>query len=127
MKLTGTLQIQNWQESAIPELTEQASIKTALVKQSYSGDIKGTSTIKYQLCYDNGGNARFNGFEVIDAMINDTTFQLTLMHDGKFKQGTASSQFTVISSTPSGPWLNAKGEFHSTEGGQANYLIHGAE
>ncbi|NOU51690.1 DUF3224 domain-containing protein [Pseudoalteromonas sp. JBTF-M23] len=122
MTLTGTLQIQQWQEIPDTDFAQQTGLKTALVKQSYSGDIQGQSTLKYQLKYNDKGDAHFTGFEMLEGSINGTSYQLTLMHTGQFVAGVASSQFTVIASSPN-DWLNAQGEFSSTEGGQAQYRL----
>ena len=52
MQLKGTFQITNWQETVIHSFDSGAKLSKALVSQSYSGDINGSSEVHYQLSYE---------------------------------------------------------------------------
>jgi hypothetical protein len=123
MQLKGRFQITNWQESVTTSFEQGAKLSKALVSQSYSGDITGSSELQYQLNYESTGDASFNGFEFISGSLGDTPCQLTLKHDGTFEKGVAKSQFVIISSSTHAELLGLSGGFTSGEAGQASYLI----
>lgn len=123
MQLKGTFQITDWQESVNKSFDEGAKLSKALVSQMYSGDIKGSSEVHYQLNYETTGDACFNGFEFISGTIGDRPCTLTLKHHGSFEKGVAKSQFVIISSVTHAELVGITGFFSSGEAGQANYLI----
>ena len=123
MQLKGTFQITNWQESVSTSFEQGAKLSKALVSQTYSGDITGSSEVQYQLNYETTGNACFNGFEFFTGSLGDAPCQLTLKHDGTFEKGVAKSQFVIISSSTHAGLLGLEGNFISGEAGQASYLI----
>lgn len=123
MELTGTFQIIDWQENIEQQLHDGAKLSTALVQQTYSGDLIGSSTVRYQLYYHKNGDALFHGFETISYQHQHDTAQLTLKHDGKFEQGVAAGTFTVLDSSHDGRLTGRSGSFTSLEGGRARYQI----
>ena len=123
MELNGNFQIVDWQEKVEQEFGEEAKLSNALVKQTYTGDIVGSSQISYRLYYTNSANAFFNGFEIITCDHKDEPFSLTLQHDGKFKNGIASSQFTVIDCQHNKDLIGKTGNFTSLDEGKARYRI----
>jgi hypothetical protein len=123
MQLKGTFQITDWQETVIQTFDSGAKLSKALVSQSYSGDITGSSEVQYQLNYETTGNACFNGFEFITGSLGDAPCQLTLKQDGTFEKGVAKSQFVIISSATHPELLGLSGSFISGEAGQATYVV----
>lgn len=123
MQLKGIFQITNWQESVTQSFDHGAKLSKALVSQSYSGEITGSSEVHYQLNYESNGDACFNGFEFISGTIGDTPCTLTLKHHGSFEKGVAKSQFVIVSSLTHAELLGVTGGFTSGEAGQANYII----
>lgn len=123
MSLSGTFQIINWQESIEQQFNDGAKLSIALVQQTYSGDMMGNSTVRYQLYYNKSGDALFQGFETISYQYQQETAQLTIKHDGKFEQGTACSTFMVVDSSHDSQLTGRTGSFTSLEGGQARYQI----
>lgn len=125
MALTGTFQITDWQESVDNELNDGAKLSNAVVQQTYTGDLTGTSEVRYQLCYDTSGNAIFVGFETLTLTENNEPATLVLQHNGTFKNGVAASEFTIVASSVDETLVGKTGSFASTEGGKANYQIRG--
>lgn len=123
MQLKGTFQITDWQESVSKSFEQGTKLSKALVSQTYSGDITGSSEVQYQLNYETTGNACFNGFEFFTGNLGDAPCQLTLKHDGTFEKGVAKSQFVIISSATHPELLGLSGSFISGETGQASYLF----
>lgn len=123
MQLKGTFQITNWKESVTTSFEQGAKLSKALLSQTYSGDITGSSEVHYQLNYETTGNACFNGFEFITGVLSDAPCQFTLKHYGTFEKGVAKSQFVIISSATHPELLGLSGSFTSGEAGQAAYVI----
>lgn len=123
MELKGTFQITDWQETIEQAFEEGEKLSIALVQQAYSGDINGNSEIRYQLYYSKSGDAVFNGFETITSDKNNEQVLLIIKHNGKFENGTASSQFTIIDSKYDNNLVGKNGTFKSIEGGKAIYQI----
>ncbi|MBQ4835146.1 MULTISPECIES: DUF3224 domain-containing protein [Pseudoalteromonas] len=122
MAITGTFQINNWQENVTTNMENNCKISSAAVAQSYDGDLVGTSQIHYQLYYNSEGNALFTGYEVI-SLSEDLSKKIILQHQGKFEGGSASAQFEVIECNFDANLIGKTGSFISKEGGQADYRI----
>ncbi|AOT10627.1 DUF3224 domain-containing protein [Pseudoalteromonas luteoviolacea] len=122
MKLTGLFQVHDWQESVITLLNEDTKLSNATVLQTYEGDLKGTSTVYYQLYYDRKGNAVFNGLEVFQHADNDEN-TLVIRHKGQFENGIASSTFTIIDCEYNPEMIGKTGSFESIEGQKSAYSI----
>lgn len=124
--LTGTFQITDWQENTEHSFEDGSKQTKAVVTQQYSGDISGLAELTYLMHYYKHGSAYFTGLERINATFGGKETVLTLSHQGKFEQGIASSEFTILDATEENALVGKKGVFRSAEGGQANYEI-GAE
>jgi hypothetical protein len=120
--LTGQFQIKDWQETTQSEYAV-GKRSLATVKLEYSGDIVGTSELQYLLSYQADGSADFVGFESITAKVKGVSGYMTLRHLGRFVDGVASSQFTVIHCDFAAKFLGMKGEFTSGENGVAEYIF----
>jgi len=123
IELTGTFQIIDWQENIEQQLYDGAKLSTALVQQTYSGDLIGSSTVRYQLYYHKNGNALFHGIETISYQLQHETAELVIKHDGRFEHGKASSNFMVLGSSHDATLSGRTGHFTSLEGGKARYQI----
>ncbi|MDK1287930.1 DUF3224 domain-containing protein [Pseudoalteromonas umbrosa] len=122
MTLTGVFHIDDWQESVAIQLEGTAKLNNATIKQSYDGDIKGTSTVHYQLYYDCKGAAIFNGLEVLIHSSNEKN-TLVIRHKGQFVDGVASSDFVIIDCDYDKDMIGRTGKFESVEGQKAAYKI----
>lgn len=124
-RLTGQFKIAKWQEE--PKFENEAGHKVshADIKQTYTGDIEGTSVVQYLLCYTSAVHALFTGFEIITATVDSVESTLTISHTGQFAAGVASSQFTVVENTGTGAFANKSGHgtFSAGEAGSANFEI----
>jgi hypothetical protein len=125
MELTGTFKIISWQESVEKELANGAKLSRADVRQSYTGRLSGSSELTYQLFYDTNGNADFVGFEIISINTPNELGVIVLQHNGCFKNGIATSKFTVVESSHDKTLIGHEGFFRSKENGQADYQIKG--
>lgn len=125
MNMHGTFQINDWQETTQRTLSDETKLNRAKVTQSYSGNIEGTSEVQYDMFYGLDGNAHFTGFEFISGHIQGQACQLTLKHNGRFENGVASSEFTIIACSNLTELLGKSGHFVATQNGQAEYTLLG--
>lgn len=123
MKLKGTFQIINWDESTISNNDDGSKNTMATVTQKYTGDLQGESTVNYLLSYQVNGDACFVGFETITCTIENNRHSLTIKHDGQFSAGKAKGNFIIINATDK-LLVNQKGNFESTENGMASYQLN---
>ena len=140
--LTGTFQITGWDEQVYStksstenidgsaestEKTEDISgqLSKVQVTQNYSGAIEGDSELNYLMSYQSKNSAVFVGLEKITAVLNERHGSFVIQHDGKFEQGVASSQFTIIKGSGQDELtnINGHGSFTSTQDGQADYQL----
>ncbi|KZN60237.1 hypothetical protein N473_24975 [Pseudoalteromonas luteoviolacea CPMOR-1] len=122
MKLAGIFQVIDWQESDVDLLDNETKITHAIVQQTYKGDLVGTSTVHYLLYYDKEGNAAFNGLEIFKHESNEES-TLVIRHEGRFKDGIASSNFSIINCEYNQDMIGKTGSFKSIEGQKSTYLI----
>ena len=125
VQLTGTFQITNWQETPYTESDNGAKQSLAIISQQYSGDIEGTSELRYLMSYQPDGTAQFVGFETFTGTINGQAGSLVLQHQGQFIAGVASSTFSIVegSGTDEMATFKGAGSFTTAEHGQAAYQI----
>ncbi|MBU2883283.1 DUF3224 domain-containing protein [Psychrosphaera sp. B3R10] len=123
--LTGQFTIAGWQEE--PKFQNDAGHKVSYadIKQTYTGDIEGSSVVQYLLCYTSATHALFTGFEVITTIVDNVESTLTISHTGEFSAGVASSTFIVVENTGTGAFANATGQgsFGAGEAGSAKFEI----
>lgn len=122
-----TSQITSWDETNFEEeSTDDKKLTLAKVEQQFSGDFIGASKIKYVMSYQNKTQAVFTGFETITVTINCKQGEFIVVHNGKFEQGVASSDFNVVTNSVTGDFTNisGSGSFKSTENGQAEYQFN---
>ncbi|TRX56940.1 DUF3224 domain-containing protein [Thalassomonas sp. M1454] len=130
-QFNATSQITSWDETNVSsdnsaEDSADKKISLAKVVQQFSGDLVGSSSIEYVMCYQSKTEAVFTGFESISLTINDKQGQFIVKHDGKFEQGVASSNFVLVAGSATADFVNAAGygKFKSTENGQAEYQFN---
>jgi len=125
MSLKGKFSVQAWDENPQHELGNESKISRATVKQLYSGDVSGESTIEYTMYYPDQSTSTFIGFEYFTGTISDTTGDksgtLIFKHNGKFENGVATSQFKSLNGTADLEGLNCSGTFKTLNHGEAEY------
>ncbi|MGV6818597.1 MAG: DUF3224 domain-containing protein [Thiotrichales bacterium] len=123
--MKGTFQITGWDETPYVEGDGGGKKSHAKITQSYSGAIDGSSELQYLMSYQSEASAVFVGFEIVTGKVNNKSGSFTLQHNGKFENGIASSQFTVVPNSGTGELANIEGtgSFKSGESGKADYEL----
>lgn len=125
MKMKGQFQISQWDENNTFESEDGHKMSLAAIKQSYSGDISGTSAVNYSMCYMSPMLAYFSGYERLQLTVGEKTGVIVLSHDGQFAEGKAQSDFTVLANAGEGDFagVSGKGSFAAGAGGVADYQL----
>ena len=96
---SATFQVTGWDEKATVEFSDGAKVTRAIVTQTYTGDITGSSTIEYQMAYGRHGAVRFVGLEILDGAIGEHRGTIVIQHVGQFVDGTAKSVWMFVEGT----------------------------
>ena len=123
MIIQNKFQVESWDETTQKEFTKESKINRAIVKQKYNGDIEGTSIVEYVMYYLTPLSSKFVGIEYFEGKINGKSGRLTFQHNGKFEDGVASSDFTIIHGTEKLQELSGKGSFKTISHTEAEYRI----
>lgn len=125
MELNGRFSITQWDEDTLSEKSEGIKVSHASIKQMYSGDMSGESSVEFLMSYQSQMTAKFTGFETFVGVINGMRGTITFQHNGKFENGVASSNFVSIEETATGELtgFTFQGSFQSGESGNADYTI----
>lgn len=123
--MKGTFQITSWDETAYFESDDGSKKSHAKITQDYSGAINGSSELQYLMSYQSKASAVFVGFEMVTGEVNGKTGSFTIQHNGKFENGIASSEFSIVSNSGKGELKNIEGtgSFKSGESGKADYEL----
>ena len=126
IQLQGVFQITAWDEIPYTENDDGSKLTNAKIKQSYSGDIEGSSELQYLMSYSSTGSAHFVGIETLVCSIDGKSGSIVLQHIGKFEAGVASSKFTILADSGKNELMGmvGSGSFTSGENGQAAYLVN---
>jgi hypothetical protein len=100
--ITATFTIDQWDEQPIAEVDGAPKLTRAIVGKTYAGDIDGTSTTEWLMSYAADGTATFIGMERLQADIDGRHGTFVLQHVGRFADGAATADLTVVEGSGSG-------------------------
>ena len=125
MTIKGSFSITQWDEDTLSERSQGIKISHASIKQVYSGDMSGESSVEFLMSYQSQLSAKFSGFETFVGAINGSRGTVTLQHSGKFENGIASSEFVSVEDSATGELTGKafQGSFKSGESGKADYTL----
>ena len=125
MAIEGSFSITQWDEDTLSERPEGIKISHASIKQVYTGDMSGESSVEFLMSYQSQMSAQFSGFETFVGVIKGLRGTVTFQHNGKFESGIASSNFESIKGSATGELAGKTflGRFQSGESGKANYTL----
>ena len=127
MIIKDKFEVESWNENTQKEFNEENKINRAIVKQKYNGNMEGISTIEYVMYYLTPSSSKFVGIEYFEGTINGKSGRLTFQHNGKFENGVASSDFTIIHTTDELQGLSGEGSFKTISHTEAEYQIELSE
>ncbi|MBB6520843.1 DUF3224 domain-containing protein [Pseudoteredinibacter isoporae] len=123
LTINAQVQVQQWDEHEYMEGTNIHKQSQADIKQRYSGDLEGSSELRYLMSYPDETQAKFVGFEHVSGDWQGKPFGLVLEHHGEFKNGVASSQFEVLSASGAFAHHLGHGRFAAGKGGSFSFEL----
>ena len=129
MAISGVFTITGWDENILNERSEYIKQSHASITQTYEGDMAGQSDVEFLMSYQSAGLAQFVGFEHFVGVVEGRRGTISFKHDGVFKNGVASSEFTSVNGSATGELSGCiiSGKFVSDEGGKAHYTLRVSE
>lgn len=107
---TGEFSIAAWDEDTYVEHGPERKLTEARVEQSFSGDITGSGTVRWLMCYDPDGTAVFVGLQRIDGTIDGNEGAVVLETNGRFDGKVASGSWKVVPGSGTGGLEGLQGE-----------------
>jgi hypothetical protein len=106
---TITFKGQAWDEKPYEEIGSGAKLSKVSVKQEYTGDMTGTSTIEYLMSYTTTGTCSFVGYERFTGKLGGKSGSFVLQHVGKWENGEAKSSFSVVEGASTDDLVSLRG------------------
>jgi hypothetical protein len=124
--IEARFEVASWDETPFEGDDDATKLTEALVSKRYDGDIKGTSTTKWQMAYAPDGSALFVGVEHITGTIGGKKGGIVLLHDGEYRDGVASAELRVASGTDELVDVAGTGKFRADPAGSMTLDLDGA-
>lgn len=118
-----TFKITSWDEKVYDESEEGPRLSRTSVKKSFAGDIDGTSTVEYVMMYRQNGTANFVGFERVVGSLFGRSGSFVLQHHGEFQDGTAKTNWFVVTGSGTGDLSGLRGEGSYAVGHAEEYPV----
>jgi Protein of unknown function (DUF3224) len=108
--------ITSWDEKPYHEAPDSPRFTRATVTRTYTGDIAGEGRVEYLMMYRPDGTAVYVGLERITARIEGREGTFVLERSGRFEDGLAKENYSVIPDSATGLLRGISGEGSSSVG-----------
>jgi uncharacterized protein DUF3224 len=106
----ASFEIQAWDEDTYQELVGDGKLTRASVKQAFSGDIEGSGSVEWLMCYRDEGQARFVGLQHVEGRLGDRSGTFVVETVGTFDGKEARSSWDVVPDSGTDQLLGLTGE-----------------
>jgi hypothetical protein len=122
---TGEFSIAAWDEETYAEPGPDRKLTSATVEQQLTGDITGTGGVRWLMCYDPDGTARFVGLQHITGSIDGREGTVVLESEGRFDGEEATGAWTIVpgSGTAGLAGITGTGGFRAPMGGTPSFTL----
>jgi hypothetical protein len=109
----ASFEIKGWDEETYQDLAGDGKLTRASVKQVFNGDIEGSGSVEWLMCYRDEGQARFVGLQQVDGRLGNRSGTFVVETVGTFDGKIAKGSWNVIadSGTDELSGLSGEGEF----------------
>lgn len=121
MAQTNTFTVLSWDEHNVHYLEDEKKVNRATVTQEYTGTLKGKSSAEYTMYYEDVQSSTFVGIESFEGTYDGKKGTLLFLHRGEFRDGIASSSFSVIDSLGELEEVTGTGQFATSNYRSARY------
>jgi hypothetical protein len=102
--------MKSWEETTTHQVAGGPKITRSLVAYSHEGAIAGDSFLDYSMVYVSSTSTMFVGYEQVDGSVGGRSGTFVLCHEGKFQDGVASIEVTVVPGTGTGDLAKISGK-----------------
>jgi hypothetical protein len=108
-RATAKANVTSWKEDTYRELEGGQKLTRAAVSQELTGDVEGSTSIDYLMCYAPDGTARFVGQQDISATLAGRSGTFVAHSSGGFESGVASGTWSVVPGSATGGLAGLEG------------------
>ncbi|MFH5831971.1 DUF3224 domain-containing protein [Halalkalibaculum sp. DA3122] len=101
-QITSQFNIDNWDEKPYSEAENGPALTRASVHKTFTGGIKGKSTLEYLMIMHDDDFAQFVGLEQITGEVNGRTGSFVLRQEGTYEEGTARADCRIVDNSGTG-------------------------
>jgi hypothetical protein len=98
----ATFQVTGWDEQTFVELDGNGKLTQATVQQAISGDIEGSSDVRWLMAYTADDRAEFVGVQAVTGALADKSGSFVLRSVGTFDGKQAVGDLTVVEGSGTG-------------------------
>ena len=109
MHATSTFKVDAWDEQPIASSTSGRKSTHAIVSQSVSGDVTGTGTAHWLMCYRPDGTADYLGLQHVDGHVGGRSGGFTCSSTGAFDGTAAEGTLAVLAGSGTGDLAGISG------------------
>jgi Protein of unknown function (DUF3224) len=108
----ASFEIKGWDEETYQDLAGDGRLTRASVKQAFNGDIEGSGSVEWLMCYRDEGQARFVGLQQVAGRLGNRSGTFVVETVGTFDGKIAKGSWNVIpdSGTDELSGLSGEGE-----------------
>jgi hypothetical protein len=121
----ATFQVTGWDEQTFVELEGDAKLTEASVQQAISGDIEGTSDVRWLMAYTAADQAEFVGLQTVTGALANRSGSFVLRSVGTFDGKQAVGDLTVVEGSGTGDLagISGTGTFEAPMGDTATVTL----
>ena len=116
-RLQADFKVTNWDEVPFDEGVGVSKVTSASVTKEYSGGVEGTSATQWLMVYAPDKSAIFVGVERIRGVVDGRHGTLVLQHVGRFTDGVATADVTIVAGTDELKGATGSGTFRADPAG----------
>jgi hypothetical protein len=105
----ATFQVTGWDEQTFVELDGDGKLTQASVQQAISGDIEGSSDVRWLMAYTADDRAEFVGMQTVTGALGDKSGAFVLRSVGTFDGKQAIGDLTVVEGSGTGDLAGVAG------------------
>ncbi len=121
----ATFQVQGWDEQPYAERDSGGKLTEAKVQQAVSGDIEGSSDVRWLMAYSAADRAEFVGIQVVSGTLEGREGSFVLRSVGTFDGSQAVGELTVVDGSGDGDLagIRGSGSFTAPMGDTASMVL----
>jgi len=121
----GAFRITSWDEQDYAGEKDGSRMSEANVTQEFDGDIEGTGSVRWLMCYRADGTADYVGLQHIVGRVGGRAGSFVLRSMGAFDGSKAAGDWSVVQGSGTGELeaLTGTGRIDAPMGAQATYIL----